>query len=59
MAAPVDVERLVQRRFAPAERVEALDLLAKAVIHDGQPAEPLLSKESTCTGTESWFESEA
>ncbi len=44
MALPVDIERYVQRKFAAAEKVTALDLIAKAVIHDGQPAGPRLMR---------------
>jgi len=40
MALPADIERYIQRTFPAAEQVTALDLIAEAVIHDGQPAGP-------------------
>ena len=39
---PEDVERFVARRFAPAEREEALALLSAATIHDGSAPGPRL-----------------
>jgi hypothetical protein len=42
MQVPDDVARFVESRFAPAERGEALDLLAGAVLHDGTAPGPRL-----------------
>jgi hypothetical protein len=39
---PPDVERYVERKFAEGERVQALELLRKAVLEDGKPASPRL-----------------
>lgn len=40
MTLPPDVERYVRRTFAEPE--PALELLGKAVLHDGEPASPRL-----------------
>lgn len=42
MTLPTDVERYVRRSFAEAER--ALELLGKAILHDGRPASPRLMR---------------
>jgi hypothetical protein len=39
---PPDIERYVERTFAEQERPPALELLQKAVLHDGKPASPRL-----------------
>jgi hypothetical protein len=39
---PPDVLRHVERKFAEGERAQALELLRKAVLHDGEPASPRL-----------------
>jgi len=39
---PVDVEKYIVRRFAAAERADALALLASATLHDGSEPEARL-----------------
>lgn len=36
MSLPADIERYVEREFAEAERMQALELLRNALLHDGE-----------------------
>jgi len=48
---PPDIARYVARRFTPAEREQALALLAGAVLHDGtQPGARLLRCAAVASG---------
>ena len=44
MDLPEDIETYVRRTFAAAESATVVELVANAVIHDGQPAGPRLMR---------------
>lgn len=44
MELPADIEPYIRRTFAAAEWATVLELVASAVIHDGQPAEARLMR---------------
>jgi len=44
MELPADIEPYIRRTFAAEEWATVLELVARAVIHDGQPADPRLMR---------------